>query len=419
MKRVAVIGGGLAGLTCAFALRQRGIQAVVFEAQRVRAGRSATEHINGFTIDVGAQYLLGPDLFRNTFKLIEDLGLTNELLQITPHVGQVYKGKIYQYRVASATGLLRFKGLNIADKALLPRMAYLLARFAPLLDFHRPERGLELDNETVASFVKRELSQNVLNWVAGPLISTLCFYGSEETSRLLYLLLARHMYNTRMSTIRGGLGRIASRLSDETEVVAGHTVRAVTVDGASYVIHGRHFSDVVIAVPGDTVLKVEGIAGLLSMDDIEFFQECRYQRVVAVVVGTEHPVDSECYAVSIPRVENLTAAAISFHDYIDSSRVPKGRGLLAITGGGAVLSPEELIEDLRKLYKVQPGFTRAFEWKSGTPKFPPGRYRQIAAFQQRSRRPGLFFCGDYLMGPFVEAAITTGLNAADRIKTGT
>ena len=57
-----------------------------------------------------------------------------------------------------------------------------------------------------------------------------------------------------------------------------------------------------------------------------------------------------------------------------------------------------------------------YEWKSGMPKFPPGRYRQIAAFRSRKRRPGLFFCGDYLMGPFVEAAITTGMEAAESIE---
>src|SRR4029077_8877073 len=137
---------------------------------------------------------------------------------ISPHAGQVYKGKVYHHRVASATGLLTFKGLNIADKAMLPRMAYLLARHGAHLDFHHPEKGLEFDNETVASFVKRELSQNVLNYVAGPLISTLFFFGSEETSKWLYMVLAKHMYSTRMTTVRGGIQRFATRLADHLQV---------------------------------------------------------------------------------------------------------------------------------------------------------------------------------------------------------
>ena len=416
MKRVAIIGGGLAGLTCAYALKQRGMEAVVFDASPLQGGRARTEHSDGFTVDAGAQYLLDPELFRNTFRLIRDLGLSSDILPIAPHAGQVYKGKIYRYSVASALGLLKFKGLNIADKALLPRMAYLLARYSPHLDFHHPEQGLDFDDETVASFAKRELSQNVLNYVAGPLISTLFFYGSEETSKLLYLLLARHMYNTRISTLQGGIGRVTARLSQETSIVAGGPVATVVADGSCYVIETQRFSNVVVAAPGDAVLGIAGMEELLSESDREFFRNCRYQQVVTLAIGTDHPVDGKCYGVSIPRVENFTAATISFHDYMDPTRVPKGCGLLAITGGGENVSADRLMEDLQRLYRIEPRFTKAYKWRSGMPKFPPGRYREITAFRQRVRRAGLFFCGDYLMGPFVEAAITTGLEAADAIK---
>jgi protoporphyrinogen/coproporphyrinogen III oxidase len=404
-RRVAIIGGGLAGLTCAYALRRRGVDTVVFEAAPRAGGRS----------DAGIPYLLGVELFRNTFKLIDDLGLSSEILPIEPHAGQVYKGRIYHHRVASAAGILTFKGLNIADKALLPKMAYLTARYGSSLDFHQPERGSQLDDETVASFIKRELSQNILNYVAGPLISTLFFYSSEETSRLLYLLLARHMHNTRMSTLRGGLGRLIERLSGHAQVVH-RLVETIAADGDSYLVNGDRFSTVVVAVNGDAVLRIEGIRRLVPDEDVEFFQDCRYQRVVTLVADTELPIDGSCYAVSIPRVERLTASTISFLDYIDPSRVPAGKGALVMTGGGESVSGSQLMTDLQKLYRIEPNSTRVIEWSSGMPKFPPGRYRQIRTFKERSRRPELYFCGDYLMGPFIEAAITTGLNAATEIQ---
>lgn len=404
-NRIAIIGGGLAGLTCAYALKRRGLDSVVFEAAAAPGGRC----------EAGTPYLLGAEFFRNTFQLIADLGLSQHVLEIPPHAGQVYRGRIYRHRVASATGLLRFKGLNIADKALLPRMAYLLARLGASLDFHHPERGVSLDDETVASFIKRELSQNILNYVAGPLISTLFFYGSEETSRLLYLLLARHMYNTRMSTVRGGFGKIVERLSAQLQIIHS-TVDAIGTDDGSYVINGDRFSNLVIAVNGDAVLKIKGVGDLLGEQDMEFLRDCHYQRILNVTVGTERPIDGACYAVSIPKVESMSAATISFMDYIDPSRVPKGEGLLVISGGGPAVNQALLMDDLHRLYRVEPKSTGISEWESGTPKFPPGRYRQIAAFKARPRRPGLFFCGDYLMGPFLEAAITTGLHAAHEIQ---
>jgi protoporphyrinogen oxidase len=405
VKRVAIIGAGLAGLSCGFSLRRRGIDATIFESAAQAGGR-----------DGGAFYLLSPGLFRNTFQLISDAGLSAEIIPVRPYAGQVYKSRIYRHRVASATGLLSFKGLNLMDKALLPRMAYLLARYSAQVDFHRPERGLEFDNESVASFIKRELSQNVLNYIAGPLISTLFFYGSDETSAWLYLVLAKHMYSVQMSTVRGGIHRIAGALVRELRVKTGRTVDGVEIDGPSYVIDGQRFSHVVVAVPGDAVLGIGGIEALLSDADREFFRTCRYQRVVSVQVATDRPVDGRCYAISIPRIENLSAATISFHDYIDPSSLPNGEGLLTISGGGLNVTAGRLLDDLKSLYPPDALRTRVVEWSSGMPKFPPGRYREITQFHQRERRPGLFFCGDYLLGPLVEGAITTGLRAADAIQ---
>src|SRR5262249_24530792 len=158
--RVAIVGGGLAGLACAYRLQQHQIDAVVFESSERAGGRSSVEHSDGFTLDVGAQYLLAPQAFRTTFALIHELGISNHLLHIDPVTGQLFKNRVYHHRVESATGLLHFKGLNLLDKAMLPKMALLLSRYGASLDFQHPELGLAHDDESVAEFVRREFSQN-------------------------------------------------------------------------------------------------------------------------------------------------------------------------------------------------------------------------------------------------------------------
>lgn len=56
IPRVAIVGGGLAGLTCARALVERGVDVVVFDKGRAAGGRLATRRVPPFAFDLGAQY---------------------------------------------------------------------------------------------------------------------------------------------------------------------------------------------------------------------------------------------------------------------------------------------------------------------------------------------------------------------------
>ena len=57
-KRVAVVGAGVAGVTCAHALHEHGFTPVIFEKSRGLGGRLATRRAgDGLTIDHGAQFL--------------------------------------------------------------------------------------------------------------------------------------------------------------------------------------------------------------------------------------------------------------------------------------------------------------------------------------------------------------------------
>ena len=56
-QRVAVVGAGLAGLSCGQALRRAGFYVDVFEQDRVIGGRIATTRVGGQSFDHGAQYV--------------------------------------------------------------------------------------------------------------------------------------------------------------------------------------------------------------------------------------------------------------------------------------------------------------------------------------------------------------------------
>ncbi len=56
IRRVAVVGSGLAGLTAAIRLAEKEIEVTVFEKSRGPGGRLASKRVSGGSADVGAQY---------------------------------------------------------------------------------------------------------------------------------------------------------------------------------------------------------------------------------------------------------------------------------------------------------------------------------------------------------------------------
>ena len=72
MKRIAIIGAGLAGLTCGKALQQAGHDVVIFEKSRGIGGRLATRRAEPFYFDHGvAAFTASDDDFQ---------GFVNQLL---------------------------------------------------------------------------------------------------------------------------------------------------------------------------------------------------------------------------------------------------------------------------------------------------------------------------------------------------
>ena len=60
-RSIAVIGAGLAGLSCATALREQGHSVHVFEKSRGVGGRMSTRHFESWACDHGAQYFTARD----------------------------------------------------------------------------------------------------------------------------------------------------------------------------------------------------------------------------------------------------------------------------------------------------------------------------------------------------------------------
>ena len=85
---IAIVGGGISGLSTAFYLAKAGVPATVVEARPRLGGVIQTEHVQGCIVEAG------PDSFLSAkpwaMELIRDLGLTDEVIGSNDHLRKTY-----------------------------------------------------------------------------------------------------------------------------------------------------------------------------------------------------------------------------------------------------------------------------------------------------------------------------------------
>ena len=146
-KSVAVIGGGIAGLSAAANLIEQGISVTLFEAAPQPGGRARRVNFNNLALDNGQHILLGA--YHQTLALLSLVGIseTSVLLRqpLSLHIYGAMRLKTCSYLPAPLHLLISFcfaTGLNFGEKLKLIRFfiwlksqGFKISKDLPLLDF--------------------------------------------------------------------------------------------------------------------------------------------------------------------------------------------------------------------------------------------------------------------------------------------
>lgn len=146
-KSVAVIGGGMAGLSAAAKLAEKGILVTLFEAAPQLGGRARRVNFKNLALDNGQHILLGA--YHQTLALLSLVGISeNSVLLRQPlslHIHHAMRLKTCSYLPAPLhllAGLCFATGLNIGEKLRLIRFliwlksqGFKVSKDLPLSDF--------------------------------------------------------------------------------------------------------------------------------------------------------------------------------------------------------------------------------------------------------------------------------------------
>ena len=146
--KIAIIGAGAAGMTCAWALHKKGYKVTVFEKEDRIGGKCYTKEYNGFAIDIGAHEMLAG--YRDVMNIAREVGAPSHGSQNV----LVYDRHREQYLdVMTASTLTGYSKLQVAW-ASLKYTWLLMTRYRK---FAKPGTGL--------AGAPQELLQPVGTWL--------------------------------------------------------------------------------------------------------------------------------------------------------------------------------------------------------------------------------------------------------------
>ena len=287
-KSIAIVGGGISGLTAAYILHRdysETCDVSLFEAENRLGGIVETVHGDGFTIECGPDSWVTEKPWAE--QLARELGLADELLRSNDHARRTYiahEGSLAPLpdamRMMVPTDLSAILASPLFTEAA--KQAYMEepARSEELREAALANRGSDMD-ESVAAFVRRHFGEEVAETVARPLLAGIFggdierlsarallgpFISMEARHGSLILGLQQRSYAPRLSvftTLSSGLGTLVDRLQQRLPTASVRlsnpviTLDSLPTGWAIETTRGRaSFDRVLIATPLDTTRRL-------------------------------------------------------------------------------------------------------------------------------------------------------------------
>jgi len=406
---VLVIGAGLAGLTCARRLHERGLTVQVLDAADRVGGRVRTESVEGFRLDRGFQVLLTayPETQRE---------LDYDALNLHPfHDGALvrYNGRFH--RIAdprrhpwTAPETLVSPVGTMADKLRVLRLRRSLTR-------QRLPQILEREERTTIDALRTRwgFSASMINRFFRPFFGGIFFDRALQASSRMFEFVFKMFAEGRTVLPAGGIDQIpaqmrqslpddAVRLNTRVEAVAEHSV---TLQNAPPL----EAPNVVVATEAP---EADRLVGNVSPTEGRS-TTCLYYD------APRSPLDDPLLVLNGDGVGPINNVAVPSD--VAPGYAPDDRALVSVVVIGSPPESDEALKQAVREQLIDWFGLEAGGWRHlQTQHLPYALPEQAPPFlsppkRPVRRRPGLYVCGDHRRTASLNGAIASGRAAADAL----
>ena len=466
MKKIVIIGGGIAGLAAAYHIheeisRSTPVACTLLESSEKFGGKISTMRFDGFIVE------RGPDSFISqkpqAIELCKKLGLADRLTGTSPDHPNTYvclKNKL----VTMPDGLSLMIPTKFMPFILSPLFSW-MGKIRMGMDLFLPKKKGNGD-ESLASFVRRRMGEEALEKMAEPMLAGIyasdpelmsinstfpMFVQTEQKYRSLILgMLARKRQQiihrakipkgkqpfSLFMTLKNGLDEMVETLVEKATNVVFRSETKVTdlslteggwrltlYDGSSI-----NADAVILATPAQISAHLieqtsPKVAGLLN--------QIRYVSTATVSIaykkeGFPHSLDG--FGFVVPKTEGKRILACTWTSSKFPERVPEEYVMLRCFVGGAMR--EELAEldedsigtmvreELLDIMGIdcEPVFLKIFRYKKSNVQYQVGHAALIESVRKELQSfPGLVVTGSAYTGIGIPDCIRDGVSAAKEV----
>ena len=465
MTSIAIIGGGISGLTAALTLeehRRAGtLEYTLYESSPHLGGVLRTERIQDCIVEAGPDSFLTEKPWATD--LCRKLGLGDQLIGSNDADRKTYilvRGQL----IPIPDGLMFLVPTKILPTALSPLFSW-TTKLRMAQELLHPPHAAEAD-ESVASLVERHYGAEMVDRLADPLLSGI--YGGEASSLSVRAVLPRFAEMERthgslsramlaarkkmpgsankntpplFTSLKNGMQQLVDTIVPQLNQPSLRTntpVESIHPETAGWTVtlspeaqtgpQSNHFDAIILAVP------TRAAAQLIRTSSPELSAELAaiaYTSSITVGLGYDREVRQSLppgFGFLVPRSEKKRLLAATFVHNKFPHRAPNDRALLRCFFAGSSaeniwqLSDDAIIAAVRNELqhilglRAAPLFARVYRWKSAMAQYGVGHLDRLDRIDRlRQQLPKIALAGNGYRGIGVPDCIRSGQEAAKQV----